>query len=487
MTAILLQCALAAAQDARFASEASKIHQKHQATHVTNNTQSGNDPTPHDAVIGCQSCYSNILDLYKARFFSNPPADLPKDPSLSHQGEWFTSATPSFLEKLADLIDQAKQYKIHPRLVDEHVRKEKERWYADNLTTLRLRSMVEEEDREAIAEKLEEFTAGSASIEHLMIVVSASLRKLAGNESLPAADLPERLLAATNHPERVEILKKALFMTSSPSTEGGQGGEVPEAHKKFSDMLSQDNSSMEQVKDKILEERQHASSIQDQIEKVKTRLAELRRAQSAYALEKAKKAENKKRLAEQQQKSAVPEELYNLPPCSVCHNAVNPGSFKVCTFCTLMVGCEVEGAEKTVYCSADCLHEGYPKHLKSHHCSAGSSCVHATGNPSRPLQKHDKHGHHDVEMEDPLPVPDDTRFCKECLVNVKKATAWCSPACALVHYLEHRQEVHASVINGDVKMEINGYVEDVDFNSVTITLVDLVKDWETRNGVRLEE
>ncbi|KAK0723797.1 hypothetical protein B0T21DRAFT_350949 [Apiosordaria backusii] len=488
MTGRLLQCALAAAQDARFASEASKIHQIHQTTHVTNNAQNGNDATPHDALIGCPSCYGSILDLYKARYFSNPPADLLKDPSLSHQGDWFTSTPPSFLVKLVDLIDQAKQYKIHPRLIHEHVRKEKERWYVDNLTTLGLRSMVEGEDKMAIAEKLEEFTAGSAPIEDLTALVSASLKKLVGNESLPASDLPEKLLAAMNHAERVEVLREAFFMTPSPSTEDGQSGEVPETHKKFYNMLSQDHASMEEVKDKILGERQHASSTQEQIEKVKTRLAELKRAQSALALEKAKKAANKKRLAEQR-KSVVPEELYNLPPCSVCHKSVNPSAFKVCTFCILLVGYEVEGAEKIVYCSHECLSEGYPTHLKSHYCSSGSSCVHAARNPSprHSLSNHTQHDD-DIEMTDPLPTPADLLFCKECLVNLKKPTAWCSPACAHAHYSQHHEKMHLGAANGDDRMKIDGHSEDVDIESLTIPLADAVKDWEVRNGgVRLEE
>ncbi|KAK4175690.1 hypothetical protein QBC36DRAFT_189266 [Triangularia setosa] len=479
MTAILVQCALAAAQDARFAAEASTVHQNHQTTHAINNFQNGNGPTDHDALICCPPCYGRILDLYKARYFGNPPADLLKDPLLLPRGEWFTAAPPSFLEKLADLIEQAKQYQIHPRLIDEHVRKEKERWYADSLTTLRLRSMVEEEDRIAIADKLEEFAAGSAPIEELMAVVSASLRKLTGNDGLPITDLPEKLLAATNHSERVEVLRKVLFMASPQPTEGGQSGEVPEAHKKFYNMLEQDNASMEQVKDKILEERQDASSVPDKIEKLQTRLAELKRAQSAHALERAKKAANKKRLAEQQRSVT---ELYNLPPCSVCHNPVNPGDFKACTLCALLVGYEVEGAEKTVYCSPECLRDGYPNHLKTHHCSSGPTCVHAT-------KDHAQHDH-DTEMTDSLPTPGDLRFCRECFVNLKKPTAWCSPACVRAHYLQHHEQVHVGVANGGDRMEINGQPEDVDLDSHshTIPLADAVKDWEARNGgVRLEE
>lgn len=346
MTAILLQCALAAAQDARFDSGASAIQQNHTATH-------GDDP-----LIACSSCYGSLLDLYKARYFNCPPADLLKDPSLSSQGEWFTSAPPSFLGKLADLIEKAKQYQIHPGLIDEHVKKQKERWYADSLTTLRLRSMVQDEDKAAIAEQLERFTAGSAPIEELMTAVSTSLKKLSGSESPPIDDLSKGLLAATNHTERIEVLKEALFATPSQPTDGSPSGEVPEVHAKYYNMLAQDNASMEQVKDAILSDHQRLSSAQDEIKKVEARLAELRRGQAAYELEKAKKAENKKRLAEQQ-RSVIPDGLTNLPPCSVCRNPVNPSSFRLCTVCALLSGYELEGAEMTVYCGFECEHEGY--------------------------------------------------------------------------------------------------------------------------------
>ncbi|KAK0669560.1 hypothetical protein QBC41DRAFT_106776 [Cercophora samala] len=472
MAAILIQCGLAASQDARFDSEASAIQQKHESTHSS------------DPLITCSSCYGDILDLYKARYLTSPPADLLKDSSPSPQAEWFTSA-PSFLEKLADLIEQAKQYQIHPRLIDEHVKQQKERWYADNLTTLRLKSMVKEEDRAAISENLERFNAGSAPIEELMTAVSASLKRLKGNESPPIDDLPGRLLAATSHAERTEVLKEAFFVTPSQLTEGSRSGEVPEAHAKYYNMLSQDNASMEQVKDAILSDYQKLSSAQDEIKKVEARLAELRRGQAAYELEKAKKAAKKKRLAEQQ-KSVVSDELSNLPPCSVCQHSVNPTNFRVCTVCALLVGYDLEGAKKTVYCGFDCLHEGYRNHLKTHSCSSGSTCVHARTDSSR-RQMLNNHASHDddINMTDPLPTPGDLRFCRECVDNLKKPTAWCSPACVRANYAQHHEQVH-----GGDRMDINGQLQDIDLDShhYTISLADAVKVWEARNGgVRLEE
>ncbi|KAK4682891.1 hypothetical protein QC764_120210 [Podospora pseudoanserina] len=481
MTAILLQCALAAAQDARFDSEASAIQQNHAATH-------GDNP-----LIACSSCYGSLLDLYRARYFNCPPADLLKDPSLSSQGEWFTSAPPSFLEKLADLIEKAKQYQIHPGLLDEHVKKQKERWYADSLTTLRLRSMVQDEDKAAIAEQLERFTAGSAPIEELMTAVSTSLKKLSGSKSLPIDDLSRGLLAATNHTERIEVLKEALFATPSQPTDGSPSGEVPEVHAKYYNMLAQDNASMEQVKDAILSDHQRLSSAQDEIKKVEARLAELRRGQAAYELEKAKKAENKRRLAEQQ-RSVIPDGLTNLPPCSVCRNPVNPSSFRLCTVCALLSGYELDGAEMTVYCGFECEHEGYRNHLKAHSCSAGPTCVHArvdsSGGRQIPNNNHAAHDE-DTKMSDVLATPADVRFCKECVVNLKKPTAWCSPACVRAHYAQHHEKVHVGgAADGDDRMDTNGGLEGVDFDSqhYIISLADAVKEWEARNGgVRLEE
>ncbi|KAK0628173.1 hypothetical protein B0T17DRAFT_522011 [Bombardia bombarda] len=464
MTEILLQSSLAVRKDKQLADEVARIVQKCAVDHG------------EKRVIECPECFEKLLEAARSRYLN------------SEDQEWFSSRR-AFLQELDTMFADAKEYQLDPRTIDHRIQEERSRWYAENVRGSLLRLMVEDPiGREAVFEKLEEPPAELASLARdIANILSKGL-----SPEADAVGLPDRLATAKDPAAQLVVLREGFF------SRGGAGSgdqAVPADHQKYLDMLSH-RLSMEQVVDRILEERQTAIGAREQTERLKRRLDELKRARAAHELQKTRKARNRASFAEQR----VPDELYRLPPCTVCGDMPSTGDFFCCPICAILVAHEVQ-QKPTVYCSPECEEKGHPSHAEVHTCASGDECI---------QQQQEQHPEEDIDMQD-----DDGNsgsssssklcFCTECVSSAKIPTMWCSPKCAHENFQWHREEVHIptrqrlSLVVTDrdrlTYSEENGggggadmgrryYAKDIRSH---ITMYDAaVRTWEEQNLVRLQ-
>jgi hypothetical protein len=342
MPELLLQSALAALRSKELTAHASQIRDKCHAEH--------GDTKP---LVSCPQCYETLLEAFRARFLG-APAD--QQHSQQHQQEWFSSRR-AFLSDLASLITAAKEYQISPQAIDDRVREERSRWYAERVRGSLLRLMVEDPSgRGEVFEKLEDLSLATAGRDPVGLakevanfLTTGPLGSLAAEQGT-SKDLPERLAAASGEAGKVGVFKDEFFRA--------EDGNIPDDHQKYLDMLLHQGASMEQVVDRILEERQAATGARDQTNKLNQRLDELRRARAAHEAQKTRKAQRRESLAQQK----VPDELYELPACVVCGQTPSTKDFFCCSICTILAGTRVQ-EKQTVFCSEACEQKG---HVSAH-------------------------------------------------------------------------------------------------------------------------
>ncbi len=373
MPELLLQSALAASKAKQLVAEAARIRATCRAQHrESDDNQKGDDKRDDKgddkSLVLCPPCYEGLLDALRARFLGTtakpPPSDQPQQdqdlaqaqqpeqqqqPPLppSQPEEWFTQRH-AFLSALETLLNSAKEYQISPQAVDDRVREERSRWYAERVRASLLRLLVEDlSEREAVFEKLEDLSAESDPV-GLAREVTEILRSgpLAVEAGAPTAGLPERLAAAEGEKGKADVLEEAFFR--------GEDGGVPEDRQKYLALLRQQGITMEQVVDQILEQRQVAVGAREQTAKLNQRLEELRRARAAHEVQKSRKAQRRESLAQQE----VPDELYELPACTVCGGTPNSTDFFCCSICTILAGTGVQ-ERQTIFCSKSCEEKGY--------------------------------------------------------------------------------------------------------------------------------
>ncbi|KAJ4298497.1 hypothetical protein N0V88_003527 [Collariella sp. IMI 366227] len=349
MTELLIQSATATSRSKQLAAEAARIKANCAAQHGDNKP-----------LVSCSQCYEALVEAVRTRYL-NPDSDSSQgDASTrrqqSQQPEWFTFRR-TFLSELDLMLDSVKEYQSSPQAVDDRVREERSRWYAERVRSSLLRLMAEDpSQRGAVFEKLEDqstLATGGDSValaeEVAEILKTGPLAVEAGQERI--RELPQKLAAATDAAGKVGVLKDILFKA--------EDGTVPEDHQKYLDMLLNQGLSMEQVVDRILEERQTAIGASQQIDKLKQRLDELRRARAAHEAHKTRKAQRRESLAQQK----VPDELYDLPVCAVCGDAPSTKDFYCCSVCTMLTEAGVQ-PQKTVFCSDKCEQQGYEYRAK---------------------------------------------------------------------------------------------------------------------------
>lgn len=372
MVELLLQSALAASKSEHLSAQASHIRSNCLAHHNDNNTN-----TDIKSLLSCSPCYETLLETFRASYLTPPPPS-PDDPQHHHQQqEWFTSRR-AFLTDLDLTIASAKQYQISPEAVDDRVRAERSSWYVSQVRGSLLRLLVE--DRvgfEPQFEKLEYLVAAAAAAEGsadgvaLAGTIAELLRTWPLEPENGVRDLPGRLAVAGDQAGRVEVLRGVFF--------AGEDGAVSEGCQKYVDMLAHQGLSMEQVVDRILEERQAAAGAREQTNKLNQRLDELRRARAAHELQKSKKAQRRESLAQQR----VPDELYELPACTVCGETPRTSDFFTCSICTILADRGVR-PQPTVFCSQTCEEKGHVRSPTPYH----SKLTSLTNNqPRLPTQK----------------------------------------------------------------------------------------------------
>jgi hypothetical protein len=253
---------------------------------------------------------------------------------------------------------------VSPQAIDNLLRDERSRWYAERVRGSLLRLLVEDTSGAcgAVFEKLEDLQASAAAAATAAGGVDGgdpvgAAREIAGIlRGGPLApepgvrDVAGRLVAAgEDRAGRVEVLREVFFAGAA-----GEDEAVPEDCQRYLEMLAQQGLSMEQVVDRILEERQAAAGAREQTNKLSQRLDELRRARATHELQKSKKAQRRESQAQQR----VPDELYELPACTVCGGAPSTDDFLCCSICTILAG---RGAQQqqTVFCSQSCEERGH--------------------------------------------------------------------------------------------------------------------------------
>jgi len=395
MTEIFFQSALAASKSQKLAADAAKIKSSCLESH---SHQHQHSDTP--SLLSCPPCYESLLDALRARYLgatfiksTTETADPSTSATSSSRGvaateegekeekEWFSPRRP-FLSDLAALIDSAREYQVSPQAIDERIRAERARWYAERVRGSLLRLLVEDPSgRGEVFEKLEDLAAGMATAAaapsgsggsgqggvgdpiRLAEEIAERLRAgpLAPYEG--SATVGERLASVTDPSERAEVLKQAFFANEDNST-------VPADHQKYFSLLLHGGLSMDKVVDRILEDRQAAAGAREQTDKLNQRLDELRRARAAHELQKSRKAQRRESLAQQR----VPEELYNLPACAVCGEMPGTREFFVCSVCVILA--EKGVLERpTVWCSGECEERGHVSQPHFCHCHESSQGI----------------------------------------------------------------------------------------------------------------
>ncbi|KAK0656506.1 hypothetical protein B0T16DRAFT_314460 [Cercophora newfieldiana] len=395
MTEILLQSALAESRSAELTTSVAQLRERCAAEHADKAT----------TLVECESCLQQLLSSIRARYLENTASE-------QQPPEWFSSRR-AFLTQLEALFTEALERRLDPRDIDARVQEERSRWYAENVRASLLRLMVEDPaGREAVFEKLEDAPADlSGLVADIAQVISAS--PMISREAADGADVRQRLLAAKDPEARIEVLKQAFLST---------GDDIPDEHQKYLEML-QNSLSMEQVVDRILEERQAAVASREHEEKLKQKLYELRRARAAHELQKSRRERKRARLAEQVD---VPDELYDLPPCFACGRTPDTRDFLCCPICTILVRYNIPDAKPTIFCSdhddPSELNKG--RHAATHTCAAGDTCISSSSSS---------------DQTDHTPT---LCFCRECLSSLKITSTFCSPSCADTNFQRHREEVH---------------------------------------------
>ena len=526
MPELLLQSALAASKSRELAVQAAQIKADCHAQHGDSKS-----------LVSCPPCYGALLEALRARFLSSGagPSATGTPPDQQHpqrqREEWFTSRR-AFLSALELLIDSAKEYQISPQAIDDRVREERSSWYAERVRGSLLRLMVEDAvARSAVFEKLEDSSAASAA-EGDPVRLAREVAEILSRGPLAAGEGPdthllERLATAEDEIGTIEVLEEMFF--------AGEDGTVPEDDQKYLDMLLHHGLTMEQVVDRILEERQAAVGAREQTAKLKARLDELRRARAAHEAHKSRKARRRESLAQQK----APDELYALPPCAVCGEAPSTKSFFCCTLCTILAGHGVQ-EKQTVFCSKKCEDKGYvstlpsfllppssprpltsntntpsqASHTDTHICSSAWDCIQVHPRPQpTPSWGGEEDASSSTMDEEPSPTNNPNNlhphFCTECLTTLKQPTTWCSAACAAANFQCHRDEVHLPArkalglqVDDEARLEYLGDGDHDrngggggrnrrryrarDIRALTISLEEAVKEWEGRNRVPLQ-
>lgn len=286
-----------------------------------------------DLVSECPECYSKVIDVLQTRYCGNEGR------------EWFTTRK-AFVHELRELFADCKDGKLDLKVIEDRIESEKEAWYRwvlrmhpEFLTVANsgvdqeeLRAMLDDPDksREQLIEKVWEGVGKPADWENTLDSFVKEFEAVKGDP--------------------VEL--KKLYI-SQLFTDGD--GKMLENGQKYIDGLQDMNGEvLMEIIDKIAHDEKANKSSQPQRDSRTRRLDELRRAKAAFEQN---RAQAKARRLEAQSR-AIPEELYHLPPCSVCGSAVDPKKVTSCTTCQAMMN--MGGPYTlTIYCSVDCMHRGY--------------------------------------------------------------------------------------------------------------------------------
>ncbi|QYS93113.1 hypothetical protein H0G86_000505 [Trichoderma simmonsii] len=364
-------------------------------------------------VSECAKCWSLVLERMRQRY------------SEGQDREWFTYRK-AFHQELEGLFADAKEHRTSVRQIEARIESEKEAWYRWNLRKYpeylvtcddqyvheELKAMLDDPDR---------------SRDEVVAMVWRGIGKPPDWAEHVDAFAVEVAAAGGNPAALQRLYVKEFFLNH-------ETGEPLDHSKPYlDDYTSNENMSIEEAFGKLSKDAQEIKIIIPQREFFVSRLNDLRRAKMADELEKTQQATSEAQAAEERISG---DELYNLPPCSVCGKVVDTNDVFSCTVCQATV--QIGGNQGlTVYCSEECYDAGHAKHVEEmHRCHAGDNCV----------QNRETGPEEDVVMEDDAAL--DAFACKDC-VGLKRLTLFCSERCASENIARHQHEEHETKIEAD--------------------------------------
>ncbi|KAH7236189.1 hypothetical protein BKA59DRAFT_503800 [Fusarium tricinctum] len=358
-------------------------------------------------VVDCEKCFPKVLDRMRARYCD------------AEGREWFSQRR-AFLNELDVLFTDVKDHKkIDLKYIEDSIESEKEAWYRWVLRMYprflstgdsgadqdELRAMLDDpvKRREELIERIWEGVGKPT------------------NWDADVDSLTEKIAAARNNAAALKQLYITFFFKDSET-----GEVLDSAHQYLEAYEASDTMTIEQVIDRIAQDHKASLTTAPQRDSHRSRLDELRRAKMAFEQN---RLQNKSR-AQANQVPAVHEDLYNLPPCAICANAVDTKNVISCPICQALS--QPGGGKKlTLYCSDECHSKGYDDHLeKEHSCEAGDKCAQCDD-----VDMDMNSGHLSAVM------------CKLC-IEQKQATIYCSVGCGVANLWKHRKEKHGVKTNG---------------------------------------
>ncbi|KAI0020616.1 hypothetical protein F4780DRAFT_779301 [Xylariomycetidae sp. FL0641] len=352
-------------------------------------------------VSQCPECWMRIVNRMRDRYLH------------SASKEWFTGRR-AFLQDLDTLFSKAHAREIDFKTIEQRISDEKKEWYRDKVRTLGLHHAAKTPaEARALQQKLNDRTL---TADQLATELRSTFGDGAVDNSTTFAAFLERLKAAQSPKARADAYLDVFFRASHDPAGADKG-------KKYTDMVA-NGTSMADAINTMLRDRQAAKANQEELQALRKKLEELKRAKTAHELNKAKRDHAKQEKAKAAAAAAAAEQG-DLPPCFVCSKATDPDDFYHCPACRIYA---VHGVikEPVVFCSRECNTRGKEAHVKEvHPCAYGRDCVVQTDE--------------DVDMESGGRVP---VFCRECLEVLKIPTLVCSARCYDSHFQRHRDGVH---------------------------------------------
>lgn len=284
-------------------------------------------------VYNCRECFSKIIDLIQGRYCDETGR------------EWFTTRR-AFTHELGALFADAKDGKVDLHLIEQRIESEKEAWYRWVLRTYPEFLAIADSgvDQEELRDMLDD---PDKTREQLIEKVWEGVGKPA-DWSTELDSFIKKVEAVKGNPAELKKLYISQFFKDSTT-----GETLENAQKYLDEFQATDSMELVEIIDKIVQDERSSKNSQPQRDQHKGRLDELRRAKTAFEQS---KLQAKARRQEAQARAA--DELYDLPPCVVCSNPVDPRNVFSCTTCQALVHLGSD-QKLTVYCSEYCLHRGY--------------------------------------------------------------------------------------------------------------------------------
>lgn len=302
------------------------------------------DTTKHTA--HCPDCYPKVVDRLLQRFHDDP------------DHEWFAQRR-AFIVGLEAQFAKVKDKTLDLGTIEQSLDIEKEAWYR-GLLRKHYESFILSDNGVSAEELKAAMEDSDRSRDELVAMVWKSIGSPEDWEKRLDAFM-EKLSKITTPVELKSLYVDEFFKDSAT-------GETIDGAQKYLDRYleapaeteAEVQTSLAEVITSIISVQRDGKSSQGQRDAHQARLDELRRAKTAFEHNKAMTKAQQQSAA---QAAAVGDQLYELPPCSVCAGVVGANDVLSCPVCQVV--CQMGGDRPmTVYCSEECHDKGQVRPLQ---------------------------------------------------------------------------------------------------------------------------